>query len=314
MSPTPTATIFDIQRFSIHDGPGIRTVIFFKGCALNCTWCQNPEGLTAPPELAYYEDRCVDTCAACVPVCEERALRLARTARVDFSRCTDCGECVDVCPADALHMVGREMGVREVLDAVARDRSFYASSGGGITLSGGEPVLQTTFLQAFLPAAKAAGHHITLETAGHYAFEALEPLLLHLDLILFDVKLADPALHQTLTGQDNGQIRANLQRLLQGDTPVVVRMPIVPGVNTTAEESSRIAHLLAELEVTILTLLPYNALWEAKLPRLRWPRSRLELAPLGRHDLDALCARLAGAGITAQVVGEEAQEEPAAVA
>jgi pyruvate formate lyase activating enzyme len=183
----PAATIFDVQRFSVHDGPGIRTVVFFKGCSLRCRWCQNPEGIRPAPELAYFEDRCLAGCAACLTACEKRALGPSRAGRVAFDRCSACGDCLPPCPSGALRIAGREVGTGELLAEVLRDQTFYRSSGGGLTLSGGEPVLQSEFLQAFLPAAKNAGLHVVLETAGHYPFSLLEPLLPHLDLVLFDL-------------------------------------------------------------------------------------------------------------------------------
>jgi pyruvate formate lyase activating enzyme len=268
VSRPDTAVVFDIQRFSIHDGPGIRTVIFFKGCALACSWCQNPEAVRAAPEIAYFEERCLADCSRCVFVCPEEAVLSERIARVDFARCTACGECVDVCPTGALREVGREVEAAELLAEVQKDVTFYAASGGGITLSGGEPVLHASFLRDFLPLVADAGLHVTLETGGSYPFAMLEPLLGWIDLVLFDLKLMDPVQHRHFTSRENQPILENLQRLLARDTAVDVRMPVVPELNTGSENTAATAAFLTENGVSELTLLPYNHPWEAKVPRL----------------------------------------------
>lgn len=275
ISPSPldataasTATIFDVQRFSVHDGPGIRTVVFFKGCALACEWCQNPEAIRAAPELSYDEARCLEQCTRCTSLCPENAIHGCRGDRVDFSRCTACGQCVTECPSEALRLIGRTWTTEDLSEALLRDRPFYESSGGGITLSGGEPVLHSRFLERLLPLVKREGVHVTLETCGAYPFALLEPLLPAIDLILFDFKVADAGRHRALTGRTNEQILANLACLLASDMPIDVRMPVVPGRNDDASNISASAARLAELGVSSLTLLPYNPLWEAKLARL----------------------------------------------
>jgi len=189
------ALVVEVQRFSIHDGPGIRTVVFLKGCGLACEWCQNPESIRAGPEISYAAARCPEGCVLCLSACPEDALRDVREGRVDFARCTACGACVEPCPTGALRVVGREMDVPTLLGAVLRDRPFYEASGGGVTFSGGEPVHQARFLGALLPAAKREGLHLAVETSGHYPFALVEPLLPWLDLLLFDLKVMDPAAH-----------------------------------------------------------------------------------------------------------------------
>jgi pyruvate formate lyase activating enzyme len=295
------ATVFDVQRFSLHDGPGIRSVIFFKGCALACAWCQNPEALQAGPELAYYEERCLDGCALCVATCPEAALRPSRAGRVDFTRCTGCGACVEVCPGDALRRIGRRVSPEALLEEVLADRSFYASSGGGITLSGGEPVLQAAFLREFLPLAKREGLHVVLETCGAWPFALGEPLLPFVDLVLFDVKLIDPGRHARATSRENNEILANLARLVERRVLLEVRMPVVPGTNTDAGNVAATACLLRDLGVGALTLLPYNHLWEAKLPRLGGARPPLGLRPPGDAFYAELRAEFARHGLAAHL-------------
>ncbi len=295
------AIVFDVQRFSIHDGPGIRSVVFFKGCSLACAWCQNPEAKQASPELAYYAEHCLEGCVRCLGVCPEGAIRSERTARVDFARCTACGKCVDVCPGRALRQVGRSWGAPELLELLLRDRAFYEASGGGLTLSGGEPVLHAGFLREFLPRAKAEALHVALETCGAYPFGLLEPLLPWLDLVLFDVKAADPLRHTRFTGQDNLQILENLAELLRRGVSLEVRMAVIPGWNSDPENVAATAHLLRDLGVRTLTLLPYNHLWEAKLPRLGTGRTPLGIRPPEDGFYAELQDRFARYGVAARI-------------
>ncbi len=301
MRESCSACVFDIQRFSIHDGPGIRTVVFFKGCTLACVWCQNPEALSAAPEIAYYEERCLDGCDRCLESCTEGALASEKTRRVDFEHCTGCGACSEVCPSEALRLIGRNWEAPDLLWEVCKDRPFFESSGGGITLSGGEPVVRGKFLRGFLPLAKAEGLHVTVETAGAYAFELVPPLLPHVDLWLFDLKLADPERHQLHTGIDNARILENLTRLVQLEAPLEVRMPVIPDRNTDDENVAATSKLLAELGVPSLTLLPYNHLWEAKLPRLSTERCGLEIRPPDDRFYDELRTAFSKQGLEASL-------------
>lgn len=262
------AIVFDVQRFSIHDGPGIRTSVFFKGCALACVWCQNPEALHAAPELTYDAGRCLEGCTSCLSACSVHAIRPEREGRVDFTRCTDCGDCVDPCPSGALRMIGRPWDVPELLDAVLRDRDFFEQSGGGVTFSGGEPVLQSQLLRELLPLLRDQRIHVAIETCGAYPFELLEPLLGWIDLVLYDLKVIDPIRHARFTTRDNDQILGNLAELVRRAVPIELRMPVVPGWNTDTSNLEATAKLLIERGISSLTLLPYNHLWEAKLPRL----------------------------------------------
>jgi pyruvate formate lyase activating enzyme len=302
MNGPPTATIFDIQRFSVHDGPGIRTVVFFKGCGLSCVWCHNPEAVKRTPELAYYKERCLDGCRQCLDVCPEDALRQQRSDRVRFDRCTACGDCVDVCPANALTLVGREVTAQALLEEVRRDRPFYVATGGGITLSGGEPLLHGVFLQHFLPLAKRERLHVTMETGGSASFGVLEKILSWVDLVLFDLKVIDPARHERLTGATNARIHENLARLVGRQTPLVVRMPVVPGMNTDDENIAATAKLLERLGLHDIDLLRYNHLWEAKLPRLATERRPLGIRPPQPSFYEAMCQTFSRHGVRAHVV------------
>lgn len=268
MSRSDRVVVFDVQRFSVHDGPGIRTVVFLKGCGLDCVWCHNPEAVRLMPEVAYWRDRCISGCTECVAVCPEVAIFDRIDGRVAWSRCTHCGICVQACPTDALVTIGRELGHDELLTEVVKDREFFRSSGGGVTFSGGEPALQSAFLEMFLPQVRAEGLHLAIETAGAAPWELLEPLLPSLDLVLYDLKVMDPEQHKRFTAGDNVRIHETLRRLLACNVPVEVRMPVVPGFNTDDSNIRATAAFLASLGVDRLSLLPYNHLWEAKLRAL----------------------------------------------
>ncbi|MFV8755048.1 glycyl-radical enzyme activating protein [Nannocystaceae bacterium ST9] len=298
------AIVFDIQRACIHDGPGLRTVVFFKGCALDCRWCQNPEGRDPKPELAYYEERCLPGCTTCLSSCPHDALHDRVAGRVDWSACVHCGACVEVCPTNALVSVGRTWTAEALLAEVAADRSFFAASGGGVTLSGGEPALHAEFLREFLPAAKQAGLDLAIETAGNVPWSHYEAILPWIDRVLYDVKVGDHARHLALTGHDDVRVLDNLRRLIErreagAKFELEVRMPVVPGLNTDDAALAGLARSLRELEVATLGLLPYNHLWEAKLPRLSGDRPALGIRPQPPEYYAELIARFAAQGITA---------------
>jgi pyruvate formate lyase activating enzyme len=268
-----TGRIFDIQRFSTHDGPGIRTTVFLKGCPLRCLWCHNPEGLRPDPQLAFAPDRCV-ACGGCIAACPGRAHRLeaadGRTVHVfDRPRCRSCGTCAAACVSGALESVGREASVDEVLREVIRDRVFYETSGGGLTLSGGEPLLQPGFAAELLGGARGQGLHCALETSGFAPWRHLETLLDRVDLFLFDFKETDPERHRQFTGVPNGEILANLRALHDRGARVALRCPIIPGCNDREDHFAGIAALAAELPgLADVELLVYHPLGRAKAARL----------------------------------------------
>jgi pyruvate formate lyase activating enzyme len=283
-SDSPQAVIFDIQRFSIHDGPGIRTTLFFKGCSLHCAWCQNPESMRAGPEMAFYVERCVG-CGACANVCPEGAVSMDAGRRIIWENCTACGACARECPSEALRLVGAVYTVPELLRESIRDREFYDASGGGISLSGGEPVLHSRFLESFLPELKTHGIHVLLETAGNYPFTLLNPLLPFIDYIYFDYKLPHDEAYRIHTGKGNRQILDVLVELVEHPVPLTVRIPVVPGINTGSHEIKMMAHTLGALGISAVSLLKYNPLWEAKIPRLN---TRQNALGIGRNAVDAV--------------------------
>ncbi|MEP7359012.1 MAG: glycyl-radical enzyme activating protein [Anaerolineales bacterium] len=239
--------VFNIQRFSIHDGPGIRTTVFLKGCPLRCFWCHNPEGLRPKLEVQFTPSRCIG-CGACVPACPEGAQELGPNGRIFHrERCNNCGACVAVCYAEALQLNGKEMSLEQVLAEVLPDRPFYETSGGGVTLSGGEPLLQPGFTQAILERCKAEGLHTAIETTTQTRWEHLEALLPLVDLFMVDIKHLDPQKHIAATGVSNRRILANIRRLAATGKPLTFRIPVVPSVNDTAAEIQAIAGFVAAL-------------------------------------------------------------------
>ncbi len=313
MVSMPQAVIFNVQRFSVHDGPGIRTTVFFKGCPLRCRWCQNPESLAPGPELAFYAERCQAT-GDCLAACPHAALRPGSerpggerpgSERVVRESCDACGECVERCPYRALRVIGRTVSLEDLVAEVARDRPFYRSSGGGVTLSGGEATLQMDFIVAFAARCQEMGIDVALQTCGAFGWESLAPHLERFELIHFDLKVMDSEVHRRLTGAVNRTILDNARRLAAAGAPVRFRMPVIPEHTDDEPNLRRIAAFLTELGVPRLDLLAYHRMGEVKSARLGWPLPSLGLADpsRARASLERAAAVLAREGIA--VVGAE---------
>lgn len=261
--------IFDIQRFSLNDGPGIRTTVFFKGCPLHCLWCSNPESQRRGQELLYYRDRCV-ACHRCVDACSNRANTAHETGTVvlDRAACHTCGECVRVCPAGARVISGSRVSVKEILHVVQSDSLFYRNSGGGVTFSGGEPLLQAEFILETVRELKKWGIHCVLDTSGYGSWEHLEPVLGFIDLLYWDVKCLNQEKHLALTGVSNDLIITNLEKTLRLGKKVVLRLPLVPGCNDSVEDMRQTGRFLRELGFTQVDVLPYHNLGISKYKAL----------------------------------------------
>ena len=250
--------IFDIKRFAVHDGPGIRTTVFFKGCPLRCVWCHNPEGLSAKPQLAYYAHKCVG-CGCCVSSCPAGAhtLDAEHIHRFDRAKCLSCGKCVSTCYNGALSLFGRTVTVEELLPELLADRDFYESSGGGITLSGGECLLQADFCAALLARLKAEGIATAVDTCGYVPQDAFEKVLPYTDLFLYDIKAIDEDVHLRCTGHSNKRILENLRYLQSCGKAVEIRVPYVPGFNDGQKE--KILSFLKDFSSIVrIRILPYH--------------------------------------------------------
>ncbi|MDW7657250.1 MAG: glycyl-radical enzyme activating protein [Bacillota bacterium] len=255
-----TALIFDIQHSSFVDGPGIRTTIFFKGCNLRCQWCHNPEGICPERQMIVYRSRCRH-CGKCAKVCPTGALD--QSVCPDLTFCTLCGSCVDACPADARRICGESRSLDEVLRIVGQDKVFYDTSGGGVTCSGGECLLQVDFLEEFLRRCRQTGIQTAVDTAGHVPWERFTRVLPFTDLFLYDIKAIDPDLHRRGTGAGNSLILKNYIRLIRL-APVWVRVPVIGGFNADRQSLADIRDFLKQHPPAGIDLLPYHALGEHK--------------------------------------------------
>ncbi|MFW9997072.1 MAG: glycyl-radical enzyme activating protein [Candidatus Odinarchaeota archaeon] len=251
--------LFNIQRYSIHDGPGIRTIVFFKGCPLSCLWCQNPEGLSRKKELAFNKSKCIG-CGNCEQVCPLGSIDLATNTRIDRRSCNACGKCADVCFAGALTIFGMEMTVEQILVEVEKDSPFYERTGGGITLSGGEPALQADFVLELLKESKLRGLNTAMETCGYFNWENFEPLLEYLDWILFDLKVVDEKEHQKFCGVVNAKILENCRKIAERADGLIIRMPVIPGINDGKKNIKKTCQFLKELGLKEIHLIPYHKL------------------------------------------------------
>jgi len=264
--------IFDIKRDCSEDGPGIRTTVFFKGCPLACVWCHNPEGISPRPAISFSSERCnPDACGgyACRNVCPSAVPGIDaenNKIRIDFDSCNRCDACFDVCSPRALEPVGRWWTVKALMEKILIDKNFFNSTGGGVTLSGGEPTLQMAFLNRFLVALKQENIHTGLETCGLFALEDFQTEILpYLDFIYFDLKLMDPGKSRRFTGRSNEQILQNFLFLSeQAPVPVVARVPLIPGITATENNLDGISTFLQKHGIKACALMPYNPLWRDK--------------------------------------------------
>jgi pyruvate formate lyase activating enzyme len=261
--------IFDIKRYAIHDGPGIRTTVFFKGCPLRCLWCCNPESYKMSPEIIYTESRCIH-CDSCQMVCPNNAIKISKNKlEIIRENCNGCGICAIECPANALELSGKPYSVKELLAEVEKDSTFYQKSEGGITVSGGECTMQSEFLLSFLKKCKENYLHVTLDTCGFVEWNIFKKIIEYVDLVLFDVKIMNEKQHIKCTSKSNKLILENLNKLSKIGIPVIIRIPLIPGFNDSEKEISAMADTVSKLKnIQEVNILPYHRLGESKHTRL----------------------------------------------
>lgn len=264
-----TGCVFNIQKFSINDGPGIRTTVFMKGCPLRCVWCHNAESHISKKEIAYSPTKCIG-CRKCIEICDNGAHIVADGVHVfERKNCITCGKCAEVCPAESLELLGKDMTTDEVLEEVMKDKAFYDNSGGGMTVSGGEPLAQFEFTYELLKKAKELGLNTCIETCGYASEDKMRKISEYVDIFLYDWKISDPKIHKDYTGVTNDLIERNLKVLDEIGAKVILRCPIIPEVNDKEEHFSKIADLANTLENVIeVNIEPYHALGNDKYKRL----------------------------------------------
>jgi pyruvate formate lyase activating enzyme len=263
-----TGTVFNIQRYSIHDGPGIRTTVFLKGCPLNCWWCQNPESQLSGQEMVFWEDRCIG-CGACSLNCPSGAIRMENKKPVtDKNKCNLCGECSRICPAQAREMIGKKLSVEEIIKEVEKDLVFYEESDGGVTFSGGEPLKQSEFLKSLLICCQKKKIHTAVDTSGYISWGILNKISPKVDLFLYDLKLMDNERHKKYTGVSNELILENLKKLSSVHNNVLVRFPVIPGINDDYQNIKEIGKFLSSLKIAQVNILPYHYIGIDKYRRL----------------------------------------------
>lgn len=259
-----TGLLMDVKKFAVHDGPGIRTTLFLKGCSLKCAWCHNPEGISARPEMAYYAHKCIN-CLECARVCP-RGAHAVSDGKHQFLRdkCASCALCEEACLGEAMKRFGREISAHEGAEILLEDRAFYEQSGGGVTVSGGEPLLQSGYVKELFALIKREGVHTAVDTCGNVDWAAFERVLPVTDMFLYDIKHIDPDAHRRLTGADNSRILNNLRRLSDAGARIEMRMPLVPGANDDEGTLRGIGEALGALNIERMKVLPYHSMARSK--------------------------------------------------
>lgn len=295
--------VFDIQRYCLHDGPGIRTVVFFKGCPLRCEWCANPESLNFVREIGFNKNDCIG-CYRCVKACNHQAMYVGESGIViDKKKCTQCFECVKCCPTGALTVFGEWYTTDAVLEIVMKDAMFYKNSGGGVTLSGGEVLRQSRFASQLLKKIKDYGIHTAIETSGYAAWQALECVLQYTDLIIFDVKHVDRDLHLQYIGVDNQRILDNLKKIKELKKPMIVRIPMIPTVNMDDQSIDLYIRKLTEIGIYSVNLLPFHQLGQPKYKMMGMPYTFTDIKPPTDGEMEAVGKRMESSGIQVKIGG-----------
>ncbi len=296
--------VFNVMRYCVHDGPGIRTTVFLKGCPLRCSWCHNPEGQESAVQFSFREDRCI-RCGNCFDACPNGAVEKRGERYLPVrENCELCGTCIASCYAEAREQVGREMTVDEVIAEILKDRSFYEQSGGGVTFSGGEPLLHPDFLRGILERCKELHLHTAVETAGFCTEDSLRSIIPLVDLFLYDLKIMDTDAHRRFTGVDNAPILRNLELICQSGKQVIVRVPIIPGINDhDGNIQAMIRYLREHTTVDVVHLLPYHRMGYDKAERVGMETEDLAIPSLGEEKLVPILDEFTRGGFSVAIGG-----------
>jgi pyruvate formate lyase activating enzyme len=299
-----TGTIFDIKKYALHDGPGIRTTVFLKGCPLSCWWCHNPEGLSITPQVVYNREKCIG-CGECVAACPENALSIApQGIETDFARCQHHGTCALICPAEARESAGQIISVQALVDIIAKDIAFYDQSGGGVTFSGGEPLFQPEFLMAALDACHGQNIHCALDTTGYTNLPTLREVARRTDLFLYDLKMMDRKKHKHHTGVSNEIILQNLAFLADTGVQIIVRIPLIPGINDDHENIDQTGKFVAALPGDQkVHILPYHDFQKTKYSKFAIPYRAENILPPTNQQVAAVVNRLEKFGLDVIIGG-----------
>lgn len=296
-------TIINIQKYSVHDGPGIRTSIFFKGCPLSCWWCHNPETHSKNHEIMFFEDRCTG-CGRCENSCPNGSIKInGNKAKVNKETCTLCGKCANVCLKEAREYVGKDISVNEIIKEIVKDRPFYEESNGGVTFSGGEPLIYSDFLSEVLERCKRLGIHTAIETSGYVPWGNIEKVIDNVDLFLYDLKLMDNNKHKIYIGSDNKLILDNLSKICERNSNVIIRMPIIAGINDNEEHVNKVIELISVLNILEVNLLPFHKMGMDKYKRLNKVYKLTGNEVPSQEKMDDLALRFKMAGIKVKIGG-----------
>jgi len=297
--------IFDVKRYAINDGPGIRVTFFLKGCPLSCLWCHNPESISPKVEKLYTKTKCIGA-QKCIEVCPNSALVLTENGLVtDWDKCNLCGLCAEACPTKAIEMSGKIMAAKEILEIVENERPFFEESGGGITFSGGEPMMHSEFLIPILKELGKRGIHRTIDTTGFASRTTVQKFAENTDLFLFDLKMVDSKKHMKFTGQDNEVILSNLKWLSDSGAEIIIRIPLIKGVNTEHECISKMAQLVSSLKgkPKQINLLPYHDIAKMKYEKLGGTYKPGEMSTPTENDIEEIVKIFEDSGISVSVGG-----------